>query len=524
MDMKQLLIERSITVYPKSVLEESNADSRLGYLVESSNGVTRIKYPATILDTRNENGRIYSKAIMEGAIRNCTEQFRNRELLCSVDGHPEGPYVEPGNASHIITAAWVENNVFWNEAEVLKTSRGRDLQALIEAKAAIGFSIRGLGSVDNYGNLMEDYEYLGTDCVGQPSAKIRAVPEVIDPFSKSPKVESLDTVKRDNMQKLTSPALKSYIQEQVILAKNESKANALSRIAKIESTLSEQSHIPAPELAEIYTAWNAAKNELFAEAKSKSGKSLSELEEQVTALESQLNIQSKANAKSQAILKKKYESSVKKLALQLRKEAKTRFKLIESKKSLEESLKTVKRAAIANRRMSATRIAEAELKVNIALQEAINAVNLLTKSQIEESVRALHHVKEEFYNKREDNVGLLVSKRGQYDDKVTIIMKKDRNEIVVKHEQANGRFEKKGFSDLNDAILYSEHEWLVTFDPKDKEEAFKYWGSKEEACKDNVKESVDKKIVTEGVVQLKKRGKSVVEESVNKDHKIPGFM
>lgn len=521
--MKQLLIERSITVYPQSVLEESSTNNKLGYLVESTNGVTRIKYPATILDTRNENGRVYSKVIMEGAIRNCAEQFKNKELLCSVDGHPEGPYVEPGNASHVVTAAWVENNTFWNEAEILNTTKGRDLKALIEAKVAIGFSIRGLGSVDNYGNLLEDYEYLGTDCVGQPSAKIRAVPEIVDPLSKSTKVESFDT-KRDNMQKFTSPALKSYIQEQVILAKNESKSNALSRIAKIENTLSEQSHIPAHELAEIYSTWNSAKNELFAEAKSKSGKSLAELEEQVASLENHLNIQSKANAKSQAILKKKYESSVKKLASQLRKEAKTRFKLIESKRKLEESLNAVKKVSIHNRKMAASRIAESELKVNIALQEAIKAVNSLTKSQMKESVRAIRYIKEEFYNKREDNVGLLVSKRGQYDDKVTIVMKKDQNEIVVKHEQANGQFDKKGFTDLNDAILYAEHEWLVSFDSKDKEEAFKFWGSKEEACDTDMKESVSKRVVKENTAQLKQRVKNAVKESNNKDHKIPGFI
>ena len=165
---KKLLVENA-TINPADV---RRAGGR--YLVESADGKLIVTLPVTKLDEKNLNERIYSTTIMEGAVGRAKAAFEARELLSSVHEHPtETPYVTPGKASHVVTDAWVEGNLLYNKWEVLDTATGRDLRALIEADVAFGVSIRGLGSTDNYGNILDDYEFLGTDCVADPSAQLR---------------------------------------------------------------------------------------------------------------------------------------------------------------------------------------------------------------------------------------------------------------------------------------------------------------------------------------------------------------
>ena len=173
--MKKLLVERAI-IQP-AYLSKTGAT----YLVESNGSTLVVKLPVTVLDEKNLNSRIYSTSIMENACRNARPAFEARELLSSVNEHPsETAYVTPGAASHVVTDAWVEGKHLYNKWEVLNTAAGRDLRALIEANVAFGVSIRGLGSVDNYGNILDDYEYLGTDCVSDPSARLRVKAETLD--------------------------------------------------------------------------------------------------------------------------------------------------------------------------------------------------------------------------------------------------------------------------------------------------------------------------------------------------------
>jgi hypothetical protein len=53
---------------------------------------------------------------------------------------------------------------------VLNTTSGKNLKALIDAGASFGTSIRGLGQLDESTNEVTNYELLGCDVVGNPSA------------------------------------------------------------------------------------------------------------------------------------------------------------------------------------------------------------------------------------------------------------------------------------------------------------------------------------------------------------------
>src|SRR5215218_722057 len=104
--------------------------------IDKNNGLMVVRgVPATVLDTRNANGRIYPRESFERALRALKKDkaFESRSLLCTADDHPEQSYPRPAKASHIV------------------------IDARIEAGATIGTSIRGLGRQDENSGQIEDY-------------------------------------------------------------------------------------------------------------------------------------------------------------------------------------------------------------------------------------------------------------------------------------------------------------------------------------------------------------------------------
>ncbi len=132
--------------------------------------------PATILDKENGNGRRYTRQEMQRAIRKARESglFENRRLLCTADDHPEESFPAPINASHIVVDAYTkkvgDDTLLMNDWLVLNTSKGKDHQGLVEGGASFGTSIRGLGQLNEDTNEIENYDFLGCDAVGNPSA------------------------------------------------------------------------------------------------------------------------------------------------------------------------------------------------------------------------------------------------------------------------------------------------------------------------------------------------------------------
>jgi hypothetical protein len=104
--------------------------------------------PATILDKETGNGRRYTKKEMQRAIRKAREAglFENRRLLCTADDHPDESFPAPTNSSHVVMDAYTktvnDDVVLVNDWLVFNTSKGKDLQELIEGGASFGTSIR----------------------------------------------------------------------------------------------------------------------------------------------------------------------------------------------------------------------------------------------------------------------------------------------------------------------------------------------------------------------------------------------
>ena len=132
--------------------------------------------PATILDKENGNGRRYTKREVQRSIRRAHDAglFEQKRLLCTADDHPEESFPAPINSSHVVIDAYTkavgEDTVLMNDWLVFNTSKGKDLQGLVEAEASFGTSIRGLGQYNEDTKEIENYDFLGCDAVGNPFA------------------------------------------------------------------------------------------------------------------------------------------------------------------------------------------------------------------------------------------------------------------------------------------------------------------------------------------------------------------
>jgi len=91
--------------------------------------------------------------------------------MCELD-HPESSVVNLKNVSHNIKDMWWDNDNVMGKIEILPTPSGNILKALIESGITCGVSSRGMGSLEQKGELMEvqdDFELLCWDFVSTPS-------------------------------------------------------------------------------------------------------------------------------------------------------------------------------------------------------------------------------------------------------------------------------------------------------------------------------------------------------------------
>jgi hypothetical protein len=158
--MAQLLIE--VTPF-KSILRES----------KEKPGVYEVEGVMQRAIAKNQNGRTYSKAILERESKKYMDEFvKNGNAFGELD-HPESPIVSLKNASHIVKELWWKGNDLMGRVELLNTPAGNIVKEIIKAGHTIGISSRGTGSVNqtNEGTLevQPDFELVCWDFVSNPS-------------------------------------------------------------------------------------------------------------------------------------------------------------------------------------------------------------------------------------------------------------------------------------------------------------------------------------------------------------------
>jgi len=158
--MAQLLVD--VTPF-KSVLKESK-EKPGAYEVE---GVMQRAV------AENQNGRTYSKDILEREASKYIKEFVDRGNAFGELDHPESPVVSLKNASHIVKELYWKGNDLMGRVELLNTPAGNIVKEIIKAGHTIGISSRGTGSVKqtNEGQLevQPDFELVCWDFVSNPS-------------------------------------------------------------------------------------------------------------------------------------------------------------------------------------------------------------------------------------------------------------------------------------------------------------------------------------------------------------------
>jgi len=124
-------------------------------------------------DTKNRNGRIYPREVMEQAVEKYnTEQVMTKRSVGELN-HPEGPTVNLDKVSHLITELKFEGSNVMGRASILNTPNGMVVKGLLDGGVQLGVSTRGMGSLARQGDAMvvkDDFVLNTVDIVQDPSA------------------------------------------------------------------------------------------------------------------------------------------------------------------------------------------------------------------------------------------------------------------------------------------------------------------------------------------------------------------
>jgi hypothetical protein len=159
---KSLLIETNTFKLSSPLLTEN---------VNKDNGNVLVEGILATAEVKNGNGRYYSKELWQREMDKYNELIQQRRSMGELD-HPESTVVNLKNVSHIINEYWWDGDQVMGKIEILPTPSGNILKELIKNGCTVGVSSRGMGSLEQRGEIMEvqdDFELLCWDFVSTPS-------------------------------------------------------------------------------------------------------------------------------------------------------------------------------------------------------------------------------------------------------------------------------------------------------------------------------------------------------------------
>ena len=122
-------------------------------------------------ETQNGNGRVYQHRTMVREVKNYQKLIKENRALGELD-HPDDSVINLKNASHMVTAMWMEGKNVMGKIKVLETPSGKILKELVNGGVTVGVSSRGMGSVteSNGKTIVEDdFQLICFDMVSEPS-------------------------------------------------------------------------------------------------------------------------------------------------------------------------------------------------------------------------------------------------------------------------------------------------------------------------------------------------------------------
>ena len=124
-------------------------------------------------ESKNRNGRMYPKTVMESAVNKYIKEQVSKGRAVGELNHPDGPTINLDKVSHRITSLKFEGNNVVGRALVLNTPMGKVVKGLIEGGVQLGVSSRGMGSLETKKDMSvvkDDYHLATIDIVQDPSA------------------------------------------------------------------------------------------------------------------------------------------------------------------------------------------------------------------------------------------------------------------------------------------------------------------------------------------------------------------
>ena len=122
-------------------------------------------------DVLNGNRRVYPYDVLVLEVKNYQKLVSEHRALGELD-HPDDSVINLRNASHMVTAIWMEEKSVMGKVKVLDTPSGQVLKSLVESGVKLGISSRGMGSVSESNNItvvQEDFQLICFDFVSEPS-------------------------------------------------------------------------------------------------------------------------------------------------------------------------------------------------------------------------------------------------------------------------------------------------------------------------------------------------------------------
>lgn len=123
-------------------------------------------------EIQNLNGRIYPRHEISNAVKDLQEQIKLHGGVLGELDHPDTLVVNVHNVSHMITEIHMEGNDGVGKMKILSnTPSGKIVEGLLMDGVPLGVSSRGSGNVDEWSNLVSDFQIITVDIVATPSAQ-----------------------------------------------------------------------------------------------------------------------------------------------------------------------------------------------------------------------------------------------------------------------------------------------------------------------------------------------------------------
>ena len=150
-------------------------DSNLEVIEEKVNGKKTLVIEGIFMqaDSKNRNGRIYEKSILEAAVAKYVKEQVSTGRAVGELNHPEGPSINLDKVSHKITELRFDGSNVIGKASILNTPMGNIVTGLLEGGVKLGVSSRGMGSLVQKNGAMyvkDDFMLSTIDIVQDPSA------------------------------------------------------------------------------------------------------------------------------------------------------------------------------------------------------------------------------------------------------------------------------------------------------------------------------------------------------------------